>query len=190
MKEILQMTRAELVAELIAAPVAVVTDASATYASTATGSNLDALIAYKLAVASAFLLSDWSASTQDRPVLNSPTTVRDWLKLHFAPLGQEVFIVLYLDVGNRLIAVEEMFRGEPEHTRIDARAVVKSALAHNAAGVLLARNHPFGEKEPSAADLVITRELVYVLFQVDVRVADYFILADDQIISLAEEGKL
>jgi DNA repair protein RadC len=122
--------------------------------------------------------------------LTSPDTVKHYLKLQLARQRQESFYVLFLDVKNRLIACEEMFRGTLTHTSVYPREVVKTALGHNAAGVMLAHNHPSGSPEPSEADLVLTRSLVQALAMVDVRILDHFVVAGSHVHSFAENGQM
>lgn len=124
-------------------------------------------------------------------LLTSPGAVRDYLRLQLAGLAHEVFFALWLDAQNRLIAAEELFRGTLTQTSVYPREVVKKALWHNAAAVVLAHNHPSGVGEPSAADQSLTRELKQALALVDVRVLDHFIVAgQDQPLSFAERGFL
>lgn len=124
-------------------------------------------------------------------LLSSPAAVRDWLTLKLAGLGYEVFGALWLDSKNRLIAWEELFRGTLAQTSVFPREVVKRALAHNAAAVLLCHNHPSGVAEPSQADELLTRNLQQALALVDVRVLDHFIVAGNaRPLSFAERGLL
>ena len=124
-------------------------------------------------------------------LLNTPDTVRDYLRLHLAGLRHEVFFALWLDAQNRLIAAEELFRGTLTQASVYPREVVKNALAHNAAAVVLAHNHPSGVAEPSAADGHLTRELKQALALIDVRVLDHFIVAGTASpLSFAERGLL
>jgi DNA repair protein RadC len=119
----------------------------------------------------------------------SPGAVRDYLRLHLAGLPHEVFYALWLDAQHRLLAAEELFRGTLTQTSVFPREVVKRALAHNAAAVILAHNHPSGVAEPSPADELLTRELRQTLALVDVRVLDHFIVAGQaQPLSFAERG--
>jgi DNA repair protein RadC len=74
--------------------------------------------------------------------LSSPLAVKQYLQLLLGGKTHESFAVLFLDVKNRLIASEELFRGTLTHTSVYPREVVKAALAHNAAGIILAHNHP------------------------------------------------
>ncbi len=122
--------------------------------------------------------------------LSSPQAVKHYLQLMLARKPYESFAVLFLDVKNRLIASEELFRGTLMHTSVYPREVVKAALAHNAAGILLAHNHPSGTPEPSAADRTLTQALKQALAMVDVRVLDHFIVAGRHVYSFAEHGEM
>ncbi|MEO8100896.1 MAG: DNA repair protein RadC [Betaproteobacteria bacterium] len=122
--------------------------------------------------------------------LNSPQAVRDYLRLTLARLPHEVFVSVFLTAQNRVIAVEELFRGTLTQTSVYPREIVKRALAHNAAAVILAHNHPSGEASPSAADRSLTKALADALSLIDVRVLDHFIVAPGASLSFAEQGIL
>ncbi|MGC2165952.1 MAG: DNA repair protein RadC [Gallionella sp.] len=122
--------------------------------------------------------------------LNSPRAVRDYLQLLLKARQQEVFLVLFLDTQHRVIASEELFHGTLSQTSVYPREVVKRTLAHNAAAVILAHNHPSGVAEPSQSDRLLTDALKQALGLVDVRVLDHFIVAGGQTLSFAERGLL
>ncbi len=123
--------------------------------------------------------------------LSSPRAVRDWLRLTLAALPHEVFMVLLLDAQNRLVAAEELFRGTLTQTSVHPREVVKLALSHNAAGAVLAHNHPSGVAEPSRADEALTQALKQALALVDVKLLDHFIVAGGtEPLSFAARGLL
>lgn len=127
----------------------------------------------------------------ERDGLSSPGKVRDWLRLKLASSPREIFLALWLDAQNRLIKAEELFSGTLTQTSVYPREVVKSALGHNAAAVILAHNHPSGLAEPSKADEMLTRSLKDALAMVDVRVLDHFIVAGNALpLSFAERGLL
>ncbi len=124
-----------------------------------------------------------------RDALGSPQAVRDWLRLTLGKLQHEVFIALWLDAQNRLIASEELFRGTLTQTSVYPREVVKRALEHNAGAVILAHNHPSGLAEPSRADEVLTSSLKQALAMIDVKLLDHFIVtAGANPLSFAERG--
>jgi len=83
-----------------------------------------------------------------------------------------------------------MFRGTLTQTSVYPREVLKRALDHNAAAVLLAHNHPSGVAEPSRADEYLTQTLKTALALVDVRVLDHFVVGRGEIVSFAERGLL
>ena len=120
--------------------------------------------------------------------LNSPRAVRDYLRLLLGGRQQEVFLALFLDTQHRVIASEELFQGKLSQTSVYPREVVKRALAHNAAAVILAHNHPSGVAEPSQADQLLTAALKQALGLVDVRVLDHFVVTGGQTLSFAEKG--
>lgn len=124
------------------------------------------------------------------PVLQTPQAVRDYLRLTFLHREHEVFIAVYLDAQNRVIAVEELFRGTLTTTAVYPREVVKQVLKHNAASVIFAHNHPSGVSEPSSADKNLTQVLVQALALVDVRVLDHFVVGTNSVTSFAEQGRL
>lgn len=116
--------------------------------------------------------------------------MRDYLRIMLAQREHEVFMVLFLDAQNRVIAPEEMFRGTLTQTSVYPREVVKRALSLNAAAVILAHNHPSGVAEPSRADEFLTQSLRSALALVDIRVLDHIVIAGSNATSFAERGLL
>lgn len=131
-----------------------------------------------------------SEQLKAREVFGSPEAVKSYLQLHLARRPHEVFAGLFLDAQNRLIAMEELFRGTLTQTSVYPREVVLKALQHHAAGVVLAHNHPSGTVQPSRADEALTQALKASLALVDVRVLDHVIVAPGQALSMAEKGLL
>ena len=125
---------------------------------------------------------------QEKALFDSPKAVREYLQLQLGAKQHEVFAVLFLDSQNRLIALEELFRGTLSQTSVYPREVVLRALHHHAAAVVLAHNHPSGTAHPSRADEALTQSLKAALALVDVRVLDHFIVTRDQAASMAEMG--
>jgi DNA repair protein RadC len=125
-----------------------------------------------------------------REVFSSPDAVKNYLQLQLGRRPHEVFAVLFLDAQNRLIAMEELFRGTLTQTSVYPREVVLKALQHHAAALVLAHNHPSGTVQPSRADEALTQTLKAALALVDVRVLDHVIVAPGQALSMAEKGLL
>ena len=125
---------------------------------------------------------------KERTVFADPNTIKHYLKLHLAARSYEVFAVIFLDTQNRLLAMEEMFRGTLTQTSVYPREVALRALHHQASAVVLAHNHPSGTVQPSRADEALTQTLKAALALLDVRVLDHIIVGPGQALSMAETG--
>lgn len=149
-------------------------------------------IASRLKAAAELVRRSLVEAMAHRDVLASPAAVRTYLRVLLAKRDHEVFVVLFLDAQNRVIASEEMFRGTLTQTSVYPREVVKRTLELNAAAVILAHNHPSGIAEPSRADECLTLTLKASLALIDARVLDHFIVAGNgnTIVSFAERGLL
>jgi len=131
-----------------------------------------------------------SQRLQEREVFHTPQAVKLYLQLQLAHKNHEVFAVLFLDGQNRLLAMEELFRGTLNQTSVYPREVVLRALHHQAAAVVLSHNHPSGSVQPSRADEHLTQTLKASLALVDVRVLDHIIVSQGLALSMAEQGLL
>ena len=127
---------------------------------------------------------------QENTVLADPGAVKQHLQLQLAHLRHEVFVVCFLDVQNKLLQTEELFRGTLNQTSVYPREVVLRALHHHASNVVLAHNHPSGSVQPSEADKALTRSLRAALALIDVRVLDHIIIGNGETLSMAEQGLL
>ena len=126
-----------------------------------------------------------------REVFATPEAVKHYLQLHLSSknhANHEVFVVMFLDVRHRLLALEEMFRGTLSQTSVYPREIVLRALHHQAAAVVFAHNHPSGSVQPSRADEALTQTLKAALALVDVRVLDHIIVGTGETLSMAERG--
>ena len=119
--------------------------------------------------------------------ITDPTQASDFFRMRLAGLEHEEFHVMYLDTRHRIIAVEPMARGTVDGAEVHPREIVKAALAHNAACVILAHNHPSGVPDESAADRAITARLKQALALVDIRVLDHIVVGET-CVSLAARG--
>ena len=129
--------------------------------------------------------------TMDRgTTLSNPHETRQYLSLNLGTLDHEVFCCLFLDNQHRIISFDRMFNGTIDGTAVYPREIVKTALKHNAAAVILTHNHPSGVAEPSNADKAITGKIRDALSLVDVRVLDHLVVGGVEITSFAERGLL
>ena len=124
----------------------------------------------------------------ERDSFTRPEHVREYLHASLRDRQAEVFCVLFLDNRHRLISFDECFNGTIDGASVHPREIVRKAIHHNAAAVILAHNHPSGIAEPSQADIALTNRLKESLGLVDVRVLDHFIVGDGLPVSFSERG--
>ena len=122
--------------------------------------------------------------------LSSTRDTRDFLQAQLRDRKNEVFCVLFLDNRHRVQAFEELFQGTLNGTAVYPREVVKRALKHNAAAVIVVHNHPSGVAEPSRADELLTSRLKEALTLVDIRLLDHLVVGDGETVSFSERGLL
>jgi len=127
---------------------------------------------------------------RERPVLGSPDRVKQYCTAMLGHHPVEHCMALYLDSQYHLICSEELSRGTLGRASIYPREVVKAALHHHAAAIILAHNHPSGLCEPSAADLYLTEQVKQALSLVDIKLLDHLIITANRATSLAECGML
>ncbi|GLT20409.1 UPF0758 protein [Vibrio zhanjiangensis] len=120
--------------------------------------------------------------------LTSPEQTKLYLVSRLRDRTREAFYILFLDNQHRVIKGEILFEGTIDSASVYPREVVKRALDHNAAALILAHNHPSGVAEPSQADRRITRRIGDALALVDIRILDHFVVGDGEVVSFAERG--
>jgi len=125
---------------------------------------------------------------QREDLLENPGATRRYLASRMRHYPHEIFACLFLDNRHRIIVFEELFRGTIDGASVHPREVVRRALHHNAAAVILAHNHPSGVAEPSRADIQLTRRLVDALALIDVRILDHVVVGEGEGVSFAERG--
>jgi len=124
----------------------------------------------------------------DKPFYRSSQEVFDYLYHSMRDLNKEVFKVIFLDVQNQVITVEDLFEGTLTASSIYPREVMKSAIKHNAASLIFAHNHPSGNPAPSESDEEITRDLVLAANIMQTEVLDHIIIGENKYFSFADEG--
>ena len=127
---------------------------------------------------------------QRSDAISSVADTRRYLTAQLRHEPHEVFACLFLDNRHRVLAFEPLFYGTIDGASVHPRQVVRRALYHNAAALILAHNHPSGVAEPSQADRQVTQRLQAALELIDVRVLDHMIVGDDEVTSFAERGWL
>lgn len=127
---------------------------------------------------------------QEQVVISDTQTLSDYLYGAMAGLTREVFKVLLLDAKNKLIANETLFEGTLTMSAVYPREVVRLALKHHAAALIVAHNHPSGDPAPSSADHKLTQKLLYACRIMDVTLHDHFIVGNQRHYSFADEGAI
>ena len=127
---------------------------------------------------------------QKQDVLGSIETVKSFLINTIGHKDHEVFVCLYLDIHNRLIHSEEIFRGSINQTAIYIREVAKACLLRNCSNLIVAHNHPSGHLIPSKEDIIVTKTLAESLALIEVQVLDHCIVSKNGAISMLEEALL
>ena len=124
----------------------------------------------------------------DKPLVDTPGAVEDYLRLLIGTRPYEVFVCLYLDVRHRLIRSEESSRGSLTRMVVYPREIVRRALMLNAASLIVAHNHPSGAVQPSASDRRLTRVLRETLALVEVQMIDHLVIGARDTYSFARNG--
>lgn len=122
------------------------------------------------------------------PLLANPTDVQRFLQLRLMPENRELFAVLLLDAGHRVLAFEVLSHGSLTRATVYPREIIQRAFAYNAAALIIAHNNPSGRTEPSPADRALTRSLSDLLGQLDLRLLDHFVIGQGEAFSFAEAG--
>ncbi len=124
-----------------------------------------------------------------QPLTNSKTLF-DYLNHAIRDKKRECFIAIYLDAKNRVITDENLFTGTVTASAVYPREVVKAALAHAAAAVIFAHNHPSGDPAPSPDDMTITRKLIQACTLMGITVHEHLIIGAEGYFSFADQGHI
>ena len=102
----------------------------------------------------------------------------------------EEFMVLCLNRANRVLGYARISSGGISGTIADPKIIFQVALKSNASSIILAHNHPSGNKQPSEADIRLTRKMKDAGVLLDLPVLDHLILTSEGYHSFADEGLL
>lgn len=146
------------------------------------GKNTAVLLKMMPELSRVYLKDKW----RDKPLLDNSQRAGDYLVNIFTGRVKEVFFVLCLDTMHKLNYSAMVHQGTINEVPVYPRLIVESALRHNAAGVILAHNHPAGILKPSKADLDATKQIVIALEAISIQVLDHVIVAGDRYYSFAD----
>jgi DNA repair protein RadC len=127
---------------------------------------------------------------EGKDVLSSPLAVVDFARVKLAGLPHEAFMVIYLNVKNRVIDHEVLQQGTVDRAIVYPREIIKAALTHKATGLLLSHNHPSGDPEPSQEDKHLTRSVIEAARTVEIKVLDHIIVGKNGYFSFQENRLL
>lgn len=123
--------------------------------------------------------SMYDPETDDVPVV-APEAIARWLAARiFDVEPREVMAVVYLNVRHRIIGWTVAYQGALSRATVEPRGILVPALLANAAGIIIAHNHPSGDPAPSAEDFAFTRRLAEAGEVVGIRLLDHLIIGTD-----------
>jgi DNA repair protein RadC len=124
----------------------------------------------------------------DKPIFKSAQEIFDYLYHSMRDLKKELFKVVYLNSQNQIIEIEDLFEGTVNASSVSPREVVEKTVKNNAVSLIFVHNHPSGNPKPSESDRELTRDLVYAVCTVSIRVLDHVIIGENRYFSFAGEG--
>ena len=120
--------------------------------------------------------------------INSSQELFDYLTHSMRDKHREKFKAVYLDAKNRVLATETLFEGTLTASSVYPREVVRAALEHRAAALIIVHNHPSGDPDPSEEDIAITRKLVFACRTMGITLHEHLIIGNHGFFSFADQG--
>lgn len=124
----------------------------------------------------------------ERPQIRSPADAATLLVPEMGHEEQEHFWVLFLDVRNRVLGSEAVYKGSLNQTQVRVADVFREAVRRNCAAIIVAHNHPSGDPTPSPDDIAVTRDLVAAGQLLGVEVLDHLVIGHQRWVSLRERS--
>lgn len=113
-----------------------------------------------------------------------------YLKPRFIDKHEEHLLAMATDMKGKVLGVEEISKGNVRATNINVRKIVEFAIKYNAAGIILAHNHPGGLAIPSDDDINATKMIQDILLTIDVALRDHIIIAGNDFVSLKDSNMM
>ena len=125
----------------------------------------------------------------ERPQIRSPADAAALCLPEMALLEQEQMRSMLLDNRNRVVAIQDVYRGNYNSVGIHPGDIFKEAVRRNCATIIVAHNHPSGDPAPSTEDVRATKMLVDAGKILDIQVLDHIIVGSGgHFVSLKERG--
>jgi len=122
--------------------------------------------------------------------ITSSSVAYNYLKRYLTNLDHEEFYSLHLNRANEIVGAEQISIGGISGTVADGKVIFKKAIQQSASGIILAHNHPSGQKKPSIADKKLTKSLVEFGKMIDLQIVDHLIITDNGYFSFVDQGIL
>lgn len=126
----------------------------------------------------------------DRPAISSPAKAAEIVMGDMEVFEQEHLRVLVLDTKNRLMAVEDVYKGNVSSAIVRTAEVLRLAVKLGAPALIVVHNHPSGDPTPSPEDVQVTRTICEAGKLLDIDVLDHLIVGRGRFVSLKERGLL
>jgi DNA repair protein RadC len=120
--------------------------------------------------------------------ISSPVDAADLIRYKMQALTQEELWVILLDTRNRMIHIDELYKGSLNSSQVRVGELFRAAVQRNAAAVILAHNHPSGDPAPSSEDIMLTKAAVAAGKLMDIEVLDHLVIGRGTFVSLKERG--
>jgi len=126
--------------------------------------------------------------SEKKPKINSPQDAANRVMFKMSALDKEELWVLILDTRNRVLKIEELYRGSINTSQVRVAEIFSEAVKLNAASIIVAHNHPTGDPNPSTEDVTLTRSLVDAGRLLDIELLDHLVIGDNEFVSMKERG--
>lgn len=130
------------------------------------------------------------AEDRRKDIITCSEDIASYLKAKLQMLNREIFGIVYLNHGNRVIDFQIISEGGISSTIADPRIILKNALQRNATSIILTHNHPSGNLQPSSQDKAITDKLKIASRLMDINLIDHIIVSETGYYSFADYGIL
>jgi len=125
---------------------------------------------------------------EERPAINSPAEAAALVQYEMSGLEQEHLRVILLDTRNRVLSIEEVYKGSVNSSQVHIGEVFKPAIRRNAPAIIVIHNHPSGDPTPSPDDVAVTRAILQAGKLLDIDVLDHMVIGQGRWVSLKERG--
>lgn len=120
-------------------------------------------------------------------VVDHPSQLVKWLMGELMDKTQEHFLVVYLNVQNKIISYKTLFIGTLDRSIIHPREIFKEAVALSAAKIIAVHNHPSGSLKASPQDIEVTNVLVEAGNMMGIPLLDHIIVTNNGYTSLRQK---